>query len=265
MAVPASQIMSHLPRLRQFFAGAPKTLQIESSSGVDDLEMILGLVLGTTKSIGFWQWISQTLFRLGSRKTRVRSVVRSECEPIIKILMTTNIPKAESQPQPEAGEEERVGEKKKGKAKLNKEKLPREHIRCIEKETKRYLKELRRKKPGLHRVGRVQELAAMHLERVAEVPGARFLNVNELGGVVRSRAMSRAEVAQQRARHAELGAKRDADVVWSAGMIRDMRVQADSTEDQVADALGEDRGEMVGLEQQRVDAGDTRTDGNGPH
>jgi hypothetical protein len=263
MAVSTSEILSHLPRLRHFFAGAPKTLEIESASGADDLGIILGLVLGTTKAIGFWQWISQTLFRLGSRKTRVRSVVRSECEPIIKMLTNTNIPKAEPQPQPEVDEEDRSGKKKGKKVKLKKEKSPREHIKGIEKETKRCLKELRRKRPDLHRVGRVQELAGMHLARVAEIPEARFLNVNELGGVVRSRVMSRAEVAQQRARHAVLGVRRDADVSWSASMIREMRTQVNSAEDQVANSVDEDRGEIVWPEQQHVATGETRADGDG--
>lgn len=232
MAVPTSEILSHLPHLRLFLAGAPKTLEIQSTNGVGDLRTILGLVLGTTEAIGFRQWICQKLFRLGNRKTRVRSIVRSECEPIIKMITNTNIPKAEPLPQPEVDDkEDRVGKKKKGKAKLNKEKSQREHIKGIEKETKKRLKELRRNKPDLNRVGRVQELAGMHLALIAEIPEARFLNVNELGGVVRSRVMSRAEVAQQRARHADLGARRNADVVWSARMIGEMRMQVDSAEE----------------------------------
>jgi hypothetical protein len=245
MAVRTSQILSHLPRLRQFLTGAPKALNVESSSGVDDLEMILGRVLGTTKAIGLWQWISQTFFRLGSRKTRVRSIVRRECEPIIKLLTKAAIPKAEPQLQSEVNEEPEAGTKGKKKPRLNKEKSPREHIKGIEKETKKRLKELRKERPDLHRVGRVHELAEIHLARLADIPEAHFLNVNELGGVLRSRAMTRDEVAQQRAWHTELWEKRDADVIWSASMIRDMRMQVDDTEEQVADLVDEERGDTA--------------------
>jgi hypothetical protein len=98
------------------------------------------------------------------------------------MLTKTNIPKAVPQPPPEVNNEDRAGRKKKGKTKLNKEKSPREHINGIEKETKRHLKELRKRNPDWHRVGRVQELATVNLARLTEIPEARFLNVNELGG-----------------------------------------------------------------------------------
>ncbi|KAH8881290.1 hypothetical protein GQ53DRAFT_888501 [Thozetella sp. PMI_491] len=208
-------LTTQLSKLSYFIATAPKTLALKPEAGTPALMAIIGLVRGILLPRGFGQWMGQKVIRVGNRKRKVRGLVSRASEPLTKLCVVES--RKDSAPEPP------LDPKKFKKAKpIVKNKSPKEEIDSIELRTKEELKKLKKEKPQFNGVARVHALACTRLAQLTGWPGAAFMDVNDLGGIKRSVAKTRVEVAKWRSVHSERRVRLDADVVWSHQRLCEM-------------------------------------------
>ena len=188
-----SSIISQLPLLKQFTETAPTSLNIASDIGISSLTAVLGPIVGAQTPLGFGQWLCQSLIRLGSRKSKVCSILQHESNRLIKALYA-----------PES-------RKKLHKAIFN-----------SSSKTKKRLAQIKKLQPNFNCIERVHRLNCQGLEVLTKTPNASFLDLNALIGVQRSVDVRKEELAERRRVHADWLLRMERDEAWSRQMLREM-------------------------------------------
>ncbi|OCL09596.1 hypothetical protein AOQ84DRAFT_16963 [Glonium stellatum] len=74
--IPTNEVMNHLPLLSQLLHTTPSSAPIGSTERTEFLVGVLGTIMGALEHIGFVQWWSNVVFRIGVRKVQVRAQVK---------------------------------------------------------------------------------------------------------------------------------------------------------------------------------------------
>lgn len=168
-------------------------MSLASEESLSSLITVLGPVLGASSPLSIRQWIAENLIRVANRKTKVRAMLHHELDPLIKVLCTPEFRKETQR-----------------------------NMQQSSAEIKKCLAQVKRENRSFDRVDRVHELSCRQLGVLTGMPGAGFVDLNDLSGIKRSAALSREEIGERRRIQMEHLARIEGDKAWSEEMLADM-------------------------------------------
>lgn len=186
-------MIAQLTLLKEFSETAPTTIEVSSESDMALLTTILGPIIGALAPLGFGEWFSQSLIRLGNRRTKVRSLFSSQLDHVTKAVSTSEQRKTLSKALDQSA-----------------------------KETKKGLTLIKKGNPSLDSVQRLHQLNLQQLEKVTQTPQARFHDLNSLIGVQKSIVVDRMQLAAARNKHADFVSRMERDEAWSRQHLKDV-------------------------------------------